>query len=106
MDEERMSIWSFQALPAWAMVFSLGMHLAAGIGLGIVYFNAVWWNARLFAMGGRASTTIVLIIGRLVLLGGLLALTSLEGALPLLAMALGVLVARPVVMRGHRETAR
>jgi F1F0 ATPase subunit 2 len=83
-----------------------GARCAAGIGLGIVYFNAVWWNARLFAMGGRASTTIVLIIGRLVLLGGLLALTSLEGALPLLAMALGVLVARPMVMRGHRETAR
>ena len=38
-------------------------------------------------------------IGRFALLGGLLTLASLEGAPPLLAMALGVLVARVVVMR-------
>jgi F1F0 ATPase subunit 2 len=105
MDEERMSIWSFHSLPAWAMAFSLAVHLLAGIGLGIAYFNAVWWNARLFALGGRASTAIALIVGRLVFLGGLLALASLEGALPLLAMALGVLVARPMVLRRHREVA-
>ena len=34
-------------------------------------------------------------LGRFVLLGGLLTLASLEGALPLLAMALGVLIAGP-----------
>jgi F1F0 ATPase subunit 2 len=105
MDEERMSILPFHMLPVWGMAVSLAIHLAAGIGLGIAYFSAVWWNARLFALGGRASTTIALTIGRLVVLGGLLALASLEGALPLLAMALGVLIARPLVMRRHMVAA-
>lgn len=101
-----MNIWSFQTLPAWAMAFGLAAHLVAGIGLGIAYFSAVWWNARLFALGCRTSTTLALIGGRFVLLGGLLTLASLEGALPLLAMALGVLIARPMVMRRHGQVAR
>ncbi len=94
-----MSFWSFDSLPAWAMVLSLAVHLAAGIGLGVLYFRSLWWNIRLFTLGGRATTAIALIIGRLALLGGLLTLASLEGALPLLGMALGVLVARFAVMR-------
>ncbi len=98
-----MSFWSFDNLPPWAMAVSLGAHLAAGIGLGIVYFGAVWWNARLFAAGGRATTAIALVIGRFLLLGAVLALASLEGALPLLVMALGVLTARFAVMRRVRE---
>ena len=44
-------------------------------------------------------------IGRFALLGGLLTLASLEGALPLLAMALGVFIARFAVMRRIREAA-
>ena len=50
-------------------------------------------------------TTIALMIGRFALLGGLLTLASLEGALPLLVMALGVFVARTVVMRSVRRAA-
>jgi hypothetical protein len=38
-------------------------------------------------------------LGRFVLLGGLLVLASLEGALPLLVMTLGVLAARFAVLR-------
>jgi hypothetical protein len=38
-------------------------------------------------------------IGRFVILGVVLTLASLEGALPLLLMALGVLIARSVVVR-------
>jgi F1F0 ATPase subunit 2 len=106
MDEQRMSVSSFDSLSAWAMSLSLGAHFAAGIALGVFYFRAVWWNARLFAEGGRAPTIIASIIGRFAVLGGLLALASLEGAPPLLAMALGVLIARSAVMRGRREIAR
>jgi F1F0 ATPase subunit 2 len=105
MDEERMSFLSFDALPAWAMLVSLCGHLVAGMLLGALYFRTLWWNARLFALGGRATTGIALMIGRLVLLGGLLALASLEGALPLLVMALGVLIGRSMVMRRVREVA-
>jgi hypothetical protein len=44
-------------------------------------------------------------IGRFVLLGGLLTLASLEGALPLLMAALGVLIARSTIMHRVREAA-
>jgi F1F0 ATPase subunit 2 len=106
MDEQRVSVWSFDSLPAWATLFGLAAHLAAGIALGAVYFHAVWWSARLFAEGGRAATVIALIAGRLAVLGGLLALASLEGAAQLLMMALGVLIARSAALRGRREIAR
>ncbi|MDB5362140.1 MAG: hypothetical protein JWO51_3437 [Rhodospirillales bacterium] len=82
-------------------LFALGLaaHLVAGILLGLLYFGGLWWNARLFAAGGHATTSILLMVGRIALLGGLLTLASLEGAGPLLVMALGVLIARAVVMR-------
>jgi F1F0 ATPase subunit 2 len=103
MDEERMSFLSFDALPVWAMLLSLLAHLAAGIALGILYFRGLWWSAHRFAEGGRAATTIALMIGRFALLGGLLTLARLEGALPLLAMTLGLFIARSAVMRRVRE---
>jgi len=80
-------------------ILSLSAHLAAGILLGLVYFRGLWWNAHLFTAGGHATTAILLMVGRVALLGGLLTLASLEGAGPLLVMALGVLIARAVVMR-------
>jgi F1F0 ATPase subunit 2 len=105
MDEGRMSLLSFGGLPPWAMLLSLLAHLGAGIALGTLYFRGLWWNVRRFAAGGRIAVTIALTIGRFALLGGLLTLASLEGALPLLVMALGVLMARAVVMRRVRQAA-
>jgi F1F0 ATPase subunit 2 len=99
MDEKRMTWLTFAHLPAWAMALNLVLHLVAGFGLGLLYFRGVWWSARLFASGSRLTTAIALGLGRFILLGGLLALASLEGALPLLALALGVLIARPMIMR-------
>ncbi len=87
------------------MPLDLAAHLAAGFLLGLLYFRGLWWNARLFASGGRVTTTIALIFGRFVLLAGLLTLASLEGALPLLVTALGVLIARPMVIRSVRQIA-
>lgn len=96
---------SFTHLSASAMAFSLILHLAAGFGGGLLYFQGLWWNARLLAAGGRLTTAIALGLGRFILLGSLLALASLEGAPPLLAMALGILMARPAVMRRICEMA-
>jgi F1F0 ATPase subunit 2 len=104
MDEQRMSFLSADSLPACAMFLSLAAHLAVGIVLGIFYFHALWWIARLF-LGGRTTTSVALMIGRFALLGGLLALASLEGALPLLVTALGVFIARSAVMRRIGEAA-
>jgi F1F0 ATPase subunit 2 len=103
MDEGRMSFISFNTLPGWAALLALAIHLAAGIALGVLYFRGLWWDVRRLTGDGRVITTIALMIGRYVLLGGLLALASLEGALPLLMMALGVLIGRSVVMRNTRE---
>ena len=103
MDDGRMSFPSFDALPAWAEIFSLVTHLGAGIVLGILYFRGLWWSVRRFAHSGSLVATIALMIGRFVLLGGLMTLASLEGALPLLLLALGVLAARAAVMRSVRE---
>jgi F1F0 ATPase subunit 2 len=103
MDEERMSFLSLDSLPAWAIFLSLPVHLGAGIVLGAFYFRSLWWNACRFTGGGRTATTIALMIGRFVLLGCLLTLVSMEGALPLLMMMLGVLIARSVVIRRVRE---
>jgi F1F0 ATPase subunit 2 len=105
MDAERMTSLYFNGLPTWAMLLGLAAHFATGIMLGIVYFRSLWWNARRFSEGGRVATTIAVMIGRFVLLGLLLTLASLVGALPLLLTALGVLVARSFVMRKIREVA-
>jgi len=98
-----MNFASFDALPAWAEVISLVTHMGAGILLGILYFRGLWWSVRRFSHSDRLVATLALMIGRFVLLGGLMTLASLEGALPLLVLALGVLAARSVVMRRVRE---
>jgi hypothetical protein len=105
MDEERMSFPSFGALPAWGVLLGLAAHLATGIALGVLYFRSLWWNARRFAGGGHVVTAIALTIGRFALLGGLMTLASLEGALPLLMLALGTFVGRSAVMRKALEAA-
>ena len=103
MDEERMSFLSFDSVPAWAVLLSLAAHMATGIALGLLYFRCIWWNVRRFTGGGGVLSMIVIAIGRFVLLGGLLALASREGALPLLMLALGVLIARSIVTRHVRK---
>lgn len=83
----------------------LAVHLALGFGLGWVYFNLVWGSARQFAAGGRTALSILLILARIGALAAVLVIASLEGAGPLLATALGLVTARPIVMRRHREAA-
>lgn len=83
--------------------FLITLWLVAGIVAGIAYFTSIWWSTRQFANGGRLAATLALALLRLMLLGGLLALASFQGAGPLLAMALGVVVARFAVMRRLRE---
>ena len=103
VDEDRMNFLPFDVLSPWGVLLSLLAHFAAGIVLGLFYFRTLWWNVRRLAAGGRTIAAVALMIGRLALLGILLTLASLEGALPLLMMALGVLIARQVVIRRVRE---
>lgn len=84
--------------PAW----TLALNLAAGFGLGTAYFNNLRWTSDRLATGRGAAVTVAVILGRFVLLGGALMLASWQGALPLLLTALGVFIARAVVMRRNR----
>jgi F1F0 ATPase subunit 2 len=85
-------------------VVVLCLYFASGVVVGVLYFGGLWWNTRLFAGGGRARTMVLAMIGRFVLLGGLLTLASLEGAMPLLLMAWGVFAARFMVMAKVRAS--
>lgn len=82
-----------------------GAYLTAGLVAGILYFGCLWWNARLFAERGRTRLSMLLMLGRIVILGGMLTLAAQKGAMPLLLMALGVIIARFAVMRGLRAAA-
>jgi F1F0 ATPase subunit 2 len=84
-------------------LFGLGGYLFFGLLAGGIHFHGLWWTTRLFAEGGRRTATVMLMLGRLILLGGLLAWASLEGAMPLLLMAVGVFAARVMVVRRLRE---
>ena len=86
-------------LPVGSLSFVLAAHFAAGVGVGVVFFRALWWNTRLMVGGGPVSTALALMLGRFLLLGGLLTLATLEGAAPLLVTALGVFVGRFFVLR-------
>ncbi len=100
-----MNFLSFAALPPWAAAISLAVHFFAGVLLGRLYFRGLQWNVRLFAEGGRVASSIAVLVGRFVLLGGALTLASLEGAWPLLVMTAGFLLARHIVMRRVRNAA-
>ncbi|MGA2128831.1 MAG: ATP synthase subunit I [Xanthobacteraceae bacterium] len=98
-----MSFTPFHGLPA--TLLGLGADLAVGIALGVLYFRALWWNTRRFVQGDRAIINVALMIGRIMVLGCVLVLASLEGALPLLVMSLGILIGRSAVMRQVRGPA-
>ncbi len=100
-----MSAQTFHGWPPWVMALGLAGYFAGGIALGGVHFGGLWWTARLFAEGDRMMVAVGIMIGRIVVLGGLLTLVSFAGAPPLLAAAAGVLLARSVVTRRVRPRA-
>lgn len=105
MDESRMSVLSISTLTGWAAILALTIHFVAGIAVGMLYFRGLWSNVRRLTADESLITTIGLMIGRFLMLGALLTLASLEGALPLLMIALGVLIGRAIFMRNARESA-
>ena len=83
----------------------LAAYFAAGILAGWVYFRSLWWTANRLGTDGRITSAVAVIGVRFAMLGGLLCAASLQGAAPLLAMALGVLLARFAVLRRFRVAA-
>lgn len=76
---------------------------AIGLALGAAYFTALRWNVRLYLESGRRRAGIALHLARLAAVTAALWLASCAGAGPLLALALGLLVARPFVTHRARE---
>lgn len=88
---------SFAAFPFWLKCADLLVHLALGFAAGQLYFRSVWHSAQLFA--DRPGMAMALTVLRFGLLAGALFLAAREGAAPLLAAALGLMLARPLVLR-------
>lgn len=79
----------------------LTLWLIGGGLIGLIYFRMVRHSANLLVSGqrGGAMFGLALVLLRLAGLGGVLIIAAMQGAGPLLAAALGVLIGRFVVMR-------
>jgi N-ATPase, AtpR subunit len=80
------------------MITDIGF-LAVGLLAGTLHFALLRRNAALFVQPGRIWMAAALQVARLGVLAGLLVMAALHGASPLLLTALGLLIARPIVLR-------
>lgn len=75
------------------------IFLVAGLVAGTVHFGLLWWNTAIYTQDRQVWIGAVLQVTRLGVLAGVLAIAALHGTLPLLLTALGLVIARPLVMR-------
>ena len=75
------------------------LWLFAGLAGGVSHFALLRWNTSFYVRAGALTYAIGLQLLRLIATALLLGLAARHGALPLLLTALGVLLARPVVLR-------
>jgi hypothetical protein len=85
-------------MDAGAMIVD-GGFLVVGLLVGTLHFALLRWNAALYAQAGRVWTAAALQAVRFGVLAGVLTMSALHGALALLLTALGLLIARPIVIR-------
>jgi F1F0 ATPase subunit 2 len=71
--------------------------LIAGLLIGGFHFASLWWNTRLFTTG-EAGKAIALQLGRIAVAVAALTLLARLGLAALLCGALGLLVARPLLL--------
>lgn len=78
------------------------LWLMGSVGIGLGYFCALRRGAGMLIAGRRAGLWQVaaLVGGRVVILGAVLTMAAMQGAGPLLAAALGLMIGRYVVMKG------
>lgn len=76
--------------------------LLAGIPIGLLHFATLRWNLHFFA-GGDLPRAFLLQFARLGLLGGVLCLLAIFGAMALLSGMLGILLARSLILRRTRS---
>jgi F1F0 ATPase subunit 2 len=71
--------------------------LIVGLLVGAFHFASLWWNTRLFTIG-EAGKAIALQLGRIAVAVAVLTLLARLGLAALLCGALGLLVARPLLL--------
>ena len=71
--------------------------LIVGLLVGAFHFASLWWNTRLFTTG-EAGKAIALQLGRIAVAVAVLTLLARLGLAALLCGALGLLVARPLLL--------
>lgn len=79
----------------------LALWLAGGGLIGLIYFRMVRHSADLMLSRQRGGLLfgVALVLLRMAGLGGVLVIAAMQGAGPLLAAALGLLIGRFAVMR-------
>jgi F1F0 ATPase subunit 2 len=78
---------------------AIAVAFGVGLALGVAYFTALRWNVRLYLTPGGRAAGIALHVGRLAAVTAVLWLAARAGAAPLLAVALGIVVSRPLAIR-------
>jgi F1F0 ATPase subunit 2 len=78
---------------------ALILYLLAGATLGLVYFAMLQWTVRLFTDGAGGSFVLPLYAVRIAAAVLVFWLVAQQGALPLLLVLLGFLIARIAVQR-------
>ncbi len=80
---------------------TLALWLAGGGIIGLIYFRMVRHSADLMLSGRRGGPLfgLALVLLRMAGLGGVLIVAAIQGAGPLLAAALGLLIGRFAIMR-------
>ncbi len=73
--------------------------LLVGLAVGALFFVLLRWNTMLYTRGGSLALALCIQCARTAVLGCVFVSTARYGALPLLLTALGLLIARPVVLR-------
>ena len=73
--------------------------LGLGMAAAVLHFGLLRWNTALYARPGGLVSGIGLQAARMVALAGVLYAIALHGAVPLLLATLGLLLARPFVLR-------
>ena len=91
---------------SWTGPLALALFAAAGVAVGVIFFRALRWGARVLVEGGAVSTTFALTLGRFWLVGLLLYFAVRAGAAPLLAVSVGIFIGRFLVMRTTELDAR
>ena len=84
--------------PTLHLAAAVAIGLVAGLALGVPYFASVWWSTRLFVTGS-AGRAVVLQVGRIGVALAVLTLLARLSFIALLSGALGLLVARTLLLR-------